>query len=111
MCGSACAAGGVLNGMCVLTCAMGQTNCAGSCRDTQRDESHCMCGNACAAGEVCSAENACVTSPARGAGRCVGACRRPTQSDRACGACGLPSAPAAGLRRGDVRDLLPRRPD
>jgi hypothetical protein len=46
---------GVRRGMCVTSCAMGLTDCAGSCRDVQTDRANCgACGMTCASGQVCA---------------------------------------------------------
>ena len=73
---------------CQVTCAVGQTECAGACRDTQTDRAHCgACGRACAAGEVCVA-GACQLSCGASLADCNGSCRDLATDLAHCGACG-----------------------
>jgi len=68
------------------TCLSGQMSCAGSCVDTQTDNSNCgTCGTVCGTGQTCTAGVcACMT----GQTLCAGACVDTQSSDAHCGACG-----------------------
>ncbi|MFI5307928.1 MAG: hypothetical protein ACHQ53_11270, partial [Polyangiales bacterium] len=60
-------------GHCGTTCAVGQSCCSGSCKDTRGDGSHCgMCTNSCGSGLDC----------------CDGQCTNQKQDQSNCGACG-----------------------
>ena len=42
------------NGVCSVTCATGQTNCSGVCRNLSSDNANCgACGRACSTGQAC----------------------------------------------------------
>jgi hypothetical protein len=72
----------------VVSCAAGQTNCSGVCRDLQNDNTNCgLCGRVCPAGQVCSL-GACSVSCAAGQTNCSGVCRDLTSDNNNCGACG-----------------------
>lgn len=72
----------------MVSCAAGQTNCGGTCRDLTTDVNNCgACATACAAGEVCMA-SACAASCGAGLTACSGACRATQIDPINCGTCG-----------------------
>lgn len=97
-CGRACAAGQVCNNSsCVASnggpggtpgaCTTGQTECSGSCVNTQDNTSHCGgCGNACAVGQSC---NTGVCGCGGGLASCGGACVNTQTDSNNCGGCGV----------------------
>jgi hypothetical protein len=69
------------------SCPAGQTNCSGTCRDTQHDSTNCgSCGTPCAAGSVCTS-GTCAVSCQAGMTNCRGACTNTSFDPRNCGSC------------------------
>jgi hypothetical protein len=74
------------SGACSVSCAQGQTNCAGGCINTPSDHANCgACGHACRADQVCTT-GACVCPT--GKTECSGACVTLASDHANCGGCG-----------------------
>lgn len=70
------------------SCAAGQTDCSGACKDLAVDSEHCgQCGAACPSGQVCSA-GTCATSCGAQLVACGAQCIDPKTSNAFCGATG-----------------------
>jgi hypothetical protein len=70
-----------------LVCNAGQTNCNGTCTNTQTDPDNCnTCGNSCGAGSSCSFGLCC----ANGQTNCNGVCVDTSNDDNHCSACNTP---------------------
>jgi len=96
-CGTACGAGQrCAAGVCVATCAMGQTDCSGTCRNLVNDPDNCAtCGTVCArptnATAFCAGR--CAFQCTTGFGDCdnnaTNGCETRLDSVANCGACGF----------------------
>jgi hypothetical protein len=72
-------------------CASGQTNCDGTCTDTQTDSANCgACGNVCPEGTTC-VNGACSEPPPcpPGLTLCGGVCTNTAFDPGNCGGCGI----------------------
>ncbi len=74
-------------------CATGETDCGGTCVDTQSNAQYCGdCDTSCASGEVCN-EGQCDSSCASGLEQCGNDCVDTQTSLADCGGCGMACAP------------------
>ena len=70
-----------------VACKAGLTDCAGSCRELQKDPQNCgACGNLCGVAEVCSLGKCALVCPAKQV-NCSGTCRDLASDSSHCGAC------------------------
>ncbi len=69
-------------------CPLGQTDCDGTCVDTNTDEDHCgSCGVLCPSGNLCVA-GSCVLSCQTELTDCAGICVNTDTDEDNCGSCG-----------------------
>jgi hypothetical protein len=81
------------DGECTLECPPDQTDCSGTCVDTQSDHDHCgSCGHACSSDEVCN-EGICSSECGSGYTDCYGSCVDLQTSPFHCGFCGNACGP------------------
>ena len=77
-----------------MTCNLPNTNCSGSCVNTQNDPNNCgSCGHGCPPGAAC-ALGTCMTTCMFPFARCGGTCVDPLTDPLNCGACGNACAPS-----------------
>jgi len=71
-------------------CPTGQTECDGTCVDTDSDGMNCgACGTVCGAGEVCDGAGTCAVSCGTGLTDCSGSCIDTANNPAHCGGCGM----------------------
>ncbi|MCA9610442.1 MAG: hypothetical protein KC619_32825, partial [Myxococcales bacterium] len=74
-------------------CRTGETDCDGTCVNTDSDARNCGgCGMACGAGEVCAAGACDAAGCSGGTTECDRACVDTDTDERHCGGCGMACA-------------------